>query len=162
MSDGFKDNLDDLKNAFEGSKDYNRYLIYKYPWLMPNDIDEDSYDYEFTFLDDMPKGWKKAFGLKLCEEIQKILDNNITSKLHLIQVKEKFGGLRFYYTVEDKTEKEIDTTFDIENIIDKYEKLSYKTCINCGKPATKISLGWISPWCDKCASKLDIEFEDIK
>ena len=50
MSDGFKDNLEDLKNSPIGSKDYNRYLIYKYPWLRPiedgnfNPINEDKYD----------------------------------------------------------------------------------------------------------------------
>lgn len=38
------------------------------------------------------------------------------------------------------------------DIIRKYERLSKRTCINCGKPATKISTGWISPWCDDCAN----------
>ena len=27
-----------------------------------------------------------------------------------------------------------------------------KTCIVCGKPATKMSTGWISPYCDDCVN----------
>lgn len=38
----------------------------------------------------------------------------------------------------------------IWGIIEKYSEISYKTCINCGKSATKISTGWISPYCDNC------------
>ena len=38
----------------------------------------------------------------------------------------------------------------MQQFIAKYEDLSYKTCISCGKPATKISKGWISPYCDDC------------
>ena len=41
------------------------------------------------------------------------------------------------------------TTTDIQKIIDKYEDISMKTCIVCGKPATYISRGWISPYCDE-------------
>ena len=42
----------------------------------------------------------------------------------------------------------------VSDIIAKYEELSARTCINCGAPATKISLGWISPWCDVCSKDI--------
>ena len=45
----------------------------------------------------------------------------------------------------------------IPEIISKYEDISEKTCIICGKPATKMSVGWISPWCDDCASNNNYE-----
>ena len=38
---------------------------------------------------------------------------------------------------------------EVYEIIKKYENLSRNTCISCGEPATKISDGWISPFCDK-------------
>ena len=44
--------------------------------------------------------------------------------------------------------------------VDKYENLSYHTCINCGKPATKISTGWICPYCDNCIG--DRYYTEIK
>ena len=48
----------------------------------------------------------------------------------------------------------------MEKIIPKYEELSYHTCINCGKPATKRSTGWICPYCDDCIG--DRDYTDIK
>lgn len=38
----------------------------------------------------------------------------------------------------------------IPDIIAKYEAISERTCIGCGKPATRITTGWICPWCDDC------------
>ena len=38
----------------------------------------------------------------------------------------------------------------IPDIIEKYERISRRTCIVCGKPATRITKGWISPFCDAC------------
>lgn len=42
----------------------------------------------------------------------------------------------------------------LRDIIPKYERLSARTCIRCGNPATKASTGWISPYCDTCAGKI--------
>ena len=58
----------------------------------------------------------------------------------LLEIKEKFGGLRWYDNVSTKK---------VSEIINKYEYISMKTCIVCGEPATYISNGWISPYCDK-------------
>lgn len=41
---------------------------------------------------------------------------------------------------------------ELYNIIDKYEELSWNTCIKCGKPATHTSKGWISPYCEDCVN----------
>lgn len=36
-------------------------------------------------------------------------------------------------------------------IIDRYAKISYHTCTNCGAPATKwTKSGWITSFCNKC------------
>jgi hypothetical protein len=57
-----------------------------------------------------------------------------------VQVKEKFGGLRFY--IETYPEGAAD-------VIIKYEKLSYETCETCGeKGETKKVKGWIYTLCD--------------
>lgn len=34
--------------------------------------------------------------------------------------------------------------------MDKYEKLSEKTCIMCGKPGELTNSGWIMPLCEDC------------
>ena len=37
--------------------------------------------------------------------------------------------------------------------MDKYEQLSYETCIICGKPAEYMTKGWIVPICRNCAEE---------
>ena len=139
----------------EENREYNKQLIAKYPWLLPHnkwtgEIIED-YDYSYTELDDMPNGWRAAFGEQMCEEIQQelnMMEPYQRENFHVLQIKEKYGSLRFYTNW---------VTDAINDVIYKYEKLSEHTCISCGAPATKISTGWISPWCDKCASTISYE-----
>lgn len=54
------------------------------------------------------------------------------------QVKEKFGGLRFYVNV---------ATEEHYNYITFAESLSYKTCEVCGAPGKREGQGWISTRC---------------
>ena len=63
----------------------------------------------------------------------------------LTQVKEKFGGLRFY--AED-----IKFESDMDKLIDAAEELSFKTCEYCGKPGKPRKGGWIKTLCDDCVS----------
>lgn len=130
----------------------NKSLCEKYPFLLPRnrfsgEVVED-YDYSYTELDAMPDGWRKVFGEQMCEEIQNEL-NKLSEedklKYRILQIKEKYGYLRWYSNWH---------TDEIAKIITKYEELSERTCIKCGAAATKISLGWISPWCDECAKEV--------
>ena len=130
----------------------NKELIEKFPFLLPhnrwtNKVSND-YDYSYTELDAMPHGWRKAFGLQMCEEILSVLkeDDDLLEKYRILQIKEKWGSLRWYDNF---------TTDGLSKVIDKYKELSMRTCIDCGEPATKISMGWISPYCDSCANKLE-------
>jgi hypothetical protein len=57
------------------------------------------------------------------------------------QVKEKFGGLRFYTD---------NTTDEMKKVISKYEILSYETCEICGgKGKLRTDLAWHSTLCDE-------------
>ena len=127
----------------------NWILVGKYPFLLPRydwsgEIIED-YDYISTYLDDIPIGWKKAFGEMMCEEIkQELARCNYLDEFRIVQAKEKFGGLRIYTNGEP-----IDCK--VQQIIDKYSTLSENICIICGKPDVPITNnGWISPYCKKC------------
>lgn len=55
-------------------------------------------------------------------------------------IKEKYGGLRFY--VRGATE-------EVENYIDFAEALSMKTCEECGAPGEPRSDGWTKTLCDR-------------
>lgn len=136
----------------------NKRLIKRYPFLAIRDWRTDKpIDYEFTYLDDIPSGWRKAFGIQMCEEIREILiKGNYLNNYRVAQVKEKFGALRWY------DEGASDSIYrELQDIINKYEEISARTCIWCGRPATKISLGWISPWCDNCADRMGGKFRNI-
>lgn len=63
-------------------------------------------------------------------------------------VKEKYGGLRFY----------VDTAPSwYYDLIDKYEELSLKICEKCGNPGVpKPSAGgWIKTYCDNCLQSIN-------
>ena len=123
---------------------HNEELITEFPFLRV-DWGETCHGVTYTVLDDMPQGWRISFGRKLCEELkEELIENNALDSYEVEQVKEKFGGLRWY-----------DNCYlpGLQVIIAKYAVLSEKTCIICGKPADWISTGWISPYCDDCATK---------
>ena len=56
------------------------------------------------------------------------------------QVKEKFGGLRFYYNGGDDY---------IRGIVDMAEEMSHVTCEECGSPGTSSNEGWIRTLCEQ-------------
>ena len=123
-------------------------LIERYPWLRVCSLYKKGEFIDGTMLDYMPKGWRAAFGEQMCEEINNEIltwDKTEREQFHVAQIKEKWGGLRFYVSHGSKK---------LYEIIDKYEQMSKFICIDCGAPATKMSTRWISPYCDECAAKL--------
>ena len=123
-------------------------------WFDTKVLDKIFFLPSYTELDAMDSGWRKAFGIQMCKEIKaELKKHKFLYKYRIVQIKEKFGGLRWYDAGIPKDSK-------IWDIIDKYTQISYKTCVVCGKPATKISKGWICPYCDDCIG--DKPFTEIK
>lgn len=135
------------RQAKKITKKRNKALVERYPFLLPRNVFSDEvnkdYNYMFTELDCMPKGWKKAFGYLLCEDIRNALINaNMLDEYRILQVKEKYGTLRWY---------DNGATEEIYDIISKYEHISEFCCITCGKLNVPIfNHGWISPQCHNC------------
>lgn len=129
----------------------NKALIERFPFLMPRNRwtgeVPDDYDYSCTELDSMPDGWRKAFGEQMCEDIrEELVRAEYLDQYRITQIKEKYGTLRWYdFGCTERM---------LRDIIPKYEYLSARTCIRCGNPATKVSTGWISPYCDTCAGEI--------
>lgn len=131
----------------------NKKLIEEYPFLLPrnrfSDETADDYDYSYTELDDMPDGWRKAFGAQLLKELKEILEKgNCLNEYRICQIKEKFGGLRWY---DNGILQSISDEYD--RWLEKYENLSFETCIHCGEKAVGFTRGWIMPYCQKCANE---------
>lgn len=140
----------------------NKALIEEFPFLLPRnrwtDKVPDDYDFSYTELDNMPDGWRSAFGLQMCRALKEILVKaEALTDYRITDIKEKYGTLRWYdngFPVKAKKEY-LAWQF-------KYWDLSRRTCIKCGATATKTSVGYIAPYCTECASKMSfVEFEEL-
>jgi hypothetical protein len=60
------------------------------------------------------------------------------------QVKEKFGGLRVYFSGGDDY---------VSGLVSMAEAMSYKICEVCGEKGYPNKSGWIVTLCDKCRNK---------
>ena len=92
------------------------------------------------YKNDVGPGW-----LPLIE----VLDKQLTvldPYYNIVQVKEKFGGLRYYIVTSESY-----TTADrMYAIIDTIESLSFRICEDCGRPGEERENGWIRTLCDEC------------
>lgn len=68
----------------------------------------------------------------------------VCSQVVATQVKEKFGGLRFYYCGGDDF---------VHGVISMAEHMSYTTCEVCGNLGESNGGGWIEVRCEKCGDK---------
>lgn len=136
-------------------KTKNKRLIKKYPWLQlkihwyTGHIKHNwQKDWRMTWLDDLPMGWRKAWGDLICEDIHKVLKRtNQVNDYTIVQIKSKYGSLRWY----DNGDK----TGEVHDIITKYEHISARTCESCGKfPAPVIDNGWVTCLCEDCFKRI--------
>ena len=88
------------------------------------------------------EGWFKLID-QLSADITALDEKNGSTTI-AVQVKEKFGGLRFYI------QSGSDAIYDL---IEEAEALSLKTCEQCGEPGELRGVGWVSTMCDKCWAK---------
>lgn len=87
------------------------------------------------------EGWYSLI-YELLDKIQAIVNNNPDYKdLRVVQIKEKFAGLRVYLNYDSK---------EVDDLIDEYEKRSYETCEICGEFGKERDIGhWYKTLCDK-------------
>lgn len=77
---------------------------------------------------------------ELSEEIEKIVMEDNLTEFKVDQVKEKFGGLRYYVSgANDRVYK----------AIAKAEKKIETMCVVCGEPGKLCTNGWWTVYCDK-------------
>lgn len=84
--------------------------------------------------------WRKdIITQEVIDEAKAKMDEEASKVPVAVQVKEKFGGLRFY--VQAATDKHY-------NYISFAESMSYKTCEECGAPGKTYTDGWHMTLCD--------------
>ena len=79
---------------------------------------------------------------RMCVEITELYEDNI-DKISILEIKEKFGGLRVTPSTSNK---------ELDDIIEEYEQLSKSTCEICGAEGKLIKDGyWIKVRCEECS-----------
>jgi len=74
----------------------------------------------------------------------------IIPQLEAVQVKEKYGGLRFYlsgYPIQPEIDAKVSAYINFA------ESLSYVTCEHCGSPGKQQGSHWVFTLCDDCVVK---------
>ena len=90
--------------------------------------------------DDVGQGWQPLI---------EVLDEQLTAldpDYRIVQVKEKFGGLRYYIGMSEGCPN----TDCINAIIKTIESLSFRVCEDCGRPGETREDGWIRTLCNEC------------
>lgn len=124
-------------------------ILEKYP-LLYSDKDKPMTETCMCWGLDCGDGWYDLINdlsTKLEKLIEQWIEDNPNDKDNhprAAQVKEKFGGLRFYMTsgVEE-----------MRGLIKKAEDDSCTICEFCGQPGTVRRRGWIITLCDECEEK---------
>ncbi len=82
-------------------------------------------------------GWLPIID-KLCAAIeQRAIEDGLVPP-YAMQIKEKFGGLRFYTYGNEVSHRDLITIAEVE---------AEKTCETCGKPGTLRTGGWLKTLC---------------
>lgn len=125
-------------------------LLNDFPDLFPKEDPLFRKGSGIPFFIDCGDGWYKLL-YDLCTDIRAILKENPIEGFTLLQVKEKFGGLRFYIGCgSDKIFKRIN----------KAEVDSFNICEFCGQPGKlRLNLPWYRTLCNKCYKKKLREYE---
>jgi hypothetical protein len=99
-------------------------------------------------------GWYPIIN-SLCGQIQNHIDwqtkqGKTVPQVVAVQVKEKFGTLRFYYNGGDDV---------IDGMVCMAESWSAVACEECGAPGTQNSQGWIKTLCETHRKERDARYE---
>lgn len=103
-----------------------------------------------TFGFECGDGWANLL-IEVCENIQKYLKTlpqEIANDIVALQVKEKYGTLRFYMSCYDE---------QIEAHIKNAEKKSSCICEQCGAPGKLRGKFWLYTACDQHTKKEDLD-----
>ena len=113
-------------------------LFTEYPLLFPSRTNIQSSCMGFGF--ECGDGWYSLID-SLCLSIQNYVSSNKKPQPVVVQVKEKFGTLRFYIEGSDDL---------IDGMIWFAETLSGRICELCGRPGSVNKSGWLACRCAGC------------
>lgn len=86
-----------------------------------------------------PSGWDELVTTLIREVVE------LSPGIRILQIKDKFAGLRFYYSGNVS-----DISDEAKKLIDEAETKSYTICQDCGLPGKQVSTDWIRTLCESC------------
>lgn len=108
----------------------------------------------------------------MCSELVSVYEKyGVPIDVRPAQIKEKFGGLRFYYDTQNRKKSihaidllgsgtirldsaDGDLYKEVRRVVDKWEDISYTVCEQCGQPGElRKDLRWIRVLCSDCYNK---------
>ena len=97
------------------------------------------------------EGWWPIID-KMCDEMKE-LDIGVK----FVQIKEKFGELRAYYEHDNVSDSSsaLKLLCRLNDVTDRAERASLKTCERCGKPGKLRHHSWLKTLCDECNGPVD-------
>ncbi len=82
-------------------------------------------------------------------------NRSLLQKIQIVQIKEKFGGMRIYWDPKDElTEEEYKY---IQGMTDFAERISNRICEKCGNAGQLQKGGWYLTLCSVCQNKREQE-----
>ena len=97
--------------------------------------------------------WLSCVGPGWRPIVNESLDIIETLGAQITQVKEKFGGLRIYYFVEQGTQEAHEVAAQLEEILKHVQEAERRcaiACEECGEPAVTVDVrGWLHTYCKK-------------
>lgn len=123
------------------SIEFSNNLYKKYPRLFKKPVHIDHHPGWYPIIEDLAED--------LYELSLQFTENSITFQC----IRDKLGGMRCYVEYHLPG----DEIFEIEQIVRKYEKMSLKTCEECGKKGKVCvpKLSWFATLCNECLSKYE-------
>lgn len=125
---------------------------------------------------DLPEGWTELTH-RLFADLDAMLDDDAAKRFEVVQIKEKFAGLRVYWELDKEHTLVMDfhapgavqrvdegpsnPTVLFERIRDRVKQAGEEaatTCQRCGNgSASAVRSGWITTLCEACRRKADVQ-----
>lgn len=128
----------------------------KYPWSI---VEEDAHAYDmnigsswFEDLETWCPGWL-GIVQEFADRMTNLLNDFAGEKITILDIKEKYGELRFYAATESEDEEFVER---FNNLISDLEDAATITCMRCGNTDTaRTRERWYLTYCDNCWSQVE-------
>ena len=130
------------------NEDFGKYLHQTYPTIFSKELWIECNEGWYQIIEDLTKQIVELAA-------QHKADPNGEPRVDVVQIKEKFGGLRYYLRYYDLTDEQIQ---QFEFTVRAAEMKSYETCEDCGAPAKLCSPKryWMKTICLPCQEKYEM------